>query len=342
MSPKSDDESAAPSRLGMPVAAVVIGRNEGGRLTACLESLNKAALPVVYVDSGSTDGSPAAAERMGASVVALDESLSFTAARARNAGVAALVEAGARPDYVQFVDGDCEIAEGWIETARAFLDAHPDVAAVCGRLRERHPERTIYNRLCDIEWDAPSGETTACGGVAMFRLRPFKAAGGFREDLPAGEEPELCLRLREQGFAIHRLDAEMAWHDANMTAFSQWWRRMRRGGRAFAEVSSLHRRSPHRIWRRETWRALAWAALAPVAFVVGIVIHPIAFALLLAYPAQIARIALRRDASASVNWVYGFFMTLAKFAEAQGVIDFWLARTASRAAATDFDSRSFR
>ena len=38
------------------VDAVVIGRNEGARLIACLDSLQGQVRRVVYVDSGSTDG----------------------------------------------------------------------------------------------------------------------------------------------------------------------------------------------------------------------------------------------------------------------------------------------
>jgi hypothetical protein len=39
------------------IGIVVIGRNEGDRLTRCLQSLQMENLPVIYVDSGSTDGS---------------------------------------------------------------------------------------------------------------------------------------------------------------------------------------------------------------------------------------------------------------------------------------------
>ena len=58
----------------MTLAAVVIGRNEGDRLVRCLTSLKGQAAPVVYVDSGSTDGSVERARDMGAEVVSLDMS----------------------------------------------------------------------------------------------------------------------------------------------------------------------------------------------------------------------------------------------------------------------------
>ncbi|NWG92335.1 MAG: glycosyltransferase family 2 protein, partial [Parvularculaceae bacterium] len=193
------------SRVGF----VAIGRNEGERLVACLKSLGAAAKgPIVYVDSGSTDDSVARAVDLGADVVRLDMSVPFTAARARNAGAARQRDTFG-VDYIQFIDGDCALAGGWIETARAVLDANSDVAAVCGRRREIRPDASVYNRLCDIEWDTPIGDAQACGGDVMMRADAFFAVGGYRASLIAGEEPELCLRLREKGLKIVRLDADM-------------------------------------------------------------------------------------------------------------------------------------
>jgi glycosyltransferase involved in cell wall biosynthesis len=152
------------------IGAVLIGRNEGARLLACLASVGAQAGRMVYVDSGSTDGSVTAAQAAGAVVVDLDLSQPFTAARARNEGLARLLEDGPL-DYVQFIDGDCELCDGWIGTAAAFLDAHPDIAVVHGRRRERFPEASLYNQLCDWEWDRPLGEAKACD-LARCRLRP--------------------------------------------------------------------------------------------------------------------------------------------------------------------------
>src|SRR5262245_37385433 len=134
----------------MRCAVVVIGRNEGERLQRCLQSLCSNAL-VVYVDSGSTDGSVEWARAQGAEVIELDVTTPFTAARARNAGWHRLRSRAPECPYVQFVDGDCEITGGWLNQAVAFLDTHDRVGVVAGRLRERHPERSIYNRLCERE-----------------------------------------------------------------------------------------------------------------------------------------------------------------------------------------------
>lgn len=303
---------------------VAIGRNEGERLARCLASALVAAPAVVYVDSGSSDGSVALARDLGAAVVELDLSVPFTAARARNAGFRRLLDIAPEVDYVQFVDGDCEFALGWLETARQFLAHHPEVAVVCGRRRERQAGRSIYNLLCDMEWDTPAGEARACGGDAMMRRAAFEAGGGYRESLIAGEEPELCLRLRAAGWRVWRLDRDMAWHDAAMLRFGQWWQRSRRAGHAFAEGAALHGASPERHWVRECLSALLWGGALPAA-ALGLALagKPGALLLLAAYPLQVARLAWRgRRARPRENWWRAFFLVLGKFPETAGILTY--------------------
>ena len=305
---------------GWQVDAVVIGRNEGARLIACLDSLAGQVRRLVYVDSGSTDGSVEAAAARGAHVVQLDMTQPFTAARARNAGLAVL-EA---PDFVQFVDGDCELHPDWIATALAAMAAHPNAAVVCGRRRERDPAASVYNRLCDKEWDTPIGPALACGGDALMRFSAVQAVRGFDPTLIAGEEPDLCLRLRRGGGEIWRIDAEMTWHDAAMTRFGQWWQRSRRAGHAFAEGAFRNGAPPDRHWVAETRRALIWGAGLPMAALLAGWIHPVGLLILLAWPLQVLRLSRR------MGWEAAFFSVLGKLPEAQGAMAFHLNRVRGR------------
>lgn len=314
------------------IGVVAIGRNEGARLIACLDSLAGHASRIVYVDSGSSDGSLEAARARGVEVVSLDMTQPFTAARARNAGLAQLREGGGIPDFVQLVDGDCEVQPGWIETAEAFLRAHPEVAVVCGRRRERFPERTIYNAHCDREWNTPVGEALACGGDALMRMSAIGAVGGYNPGLIAGEEPEMCVRLRQKGWKVWRLDAEMTLHDAAMTRFGQFWKRARRAGHAYAEGTFLHGAPPERHFLRETRRAFLWGIALPVLFVLlALLISPWALALFLLYPVQIARLA-RRAGGSRTAWTEAALLTVGKFAEGIGAAEFHLRRLSGRRA----------
>lgn len=313
----------------MELAVVIIGRNEGARLIRGLDSVN-GANRVIYVDSGSTDGSQLAATRAGAEVVSLDMTTRFTAARARNAGLARLREHGVTPDLVQFMDGDCELQPGWLDTAKAFLENHPEVGVVFGRRRERFPEATLYNRMCDWEWDVPIGEARACGGDAMIWMSALDAIGGYDPTLIAGEEPEMCVRLRAAGWKIWRIDAEMTLHDAEMTRFGQFWSRARRAGYAWAEGATLHGAPPERHCVDQVYRALFWGAFIPLAILIlALAISPTALALFAVYPLRALRFALR-DGTTRESWERAWLLSLGKFAEAAGVIEYHLRRLAGR------------
>lgn len=308
------------------IAAVVIGRNEGARLIACLDALQGRVGRIVYVDSGSTDGSEAAAATRGAEVVTLATDRPFTAARARNAGFARLM-ARDPPEFVQFLDGDCAMHPAWIDTAQAFLNDHPQVAVACGRRRERFPEASVWNRLIDAEWDTPVGEARACGGDALMRARVLAEVGGYNPDLIAGEEPELCVRLRARGWKIWRLDAEMALHDAALTRFGQWWQRTRRGGYAYAEAVAMHGRPPERHGVPELRRILVWGLALPAVTLIGAMITPWALLLLLIWPLQVLRLKAR-----GMPWHRAGFLTLSKLPEAQGALTYWWRRFAGTGA----------
>ena len=307
----------------LKVGIVAIGRNEGERLRACLQSVIQRAALVVYVDSGSTDGSAAVARDSGSEVVELDMRIPFTAARARNEGFKRMRHLAPDLSYVHFVDGDCEVVGVWIETAAAFLDAHHDVAVACGRRRERYPTQSIYNHLCNIEWDTPVGETSACGGDALMRVDAFEQVGGYQADLIAGEEPELCVRLRAAGWRVWRLDADMTLHDAAMTRFGQWWRRTVRNGYAFAQGAYLHGASPGRHYVWESLRAWVWGVWLPLGCLLsGLTFGGWGWALLMIYPIQMLRQTLRNSGPLRDRALLALFQLLARFPEGWGQIIF--------------------
>ncbi|NAZ38098.1 glycosyltransferase family 2 protein [Rubellimicrobium sp. CFH 75288] len=248
------------------VGAVVVGRNEGERLVRCLRSLRPQVGRIVYVDSGSGDGSPVRARAEGVEVVELDPALPFTAARGRNAGFAAL-EAGGLPDVVQFVDGDCIVEPGWIAAAAAALRADPSLGLVTGWRTEQEPRRNLFHALAETEWRGPPGEIVACGGDMMVRAEAFRRAGGFDPTIIAAEDDEFCLRLAARtGLRLRRLPRIMTRHDAQMSRLDAWWRRAVRAGHGFAEVG---RRWPGHF-RGQRWRAVVYGLVLPLAAMGGL------------------------------------------------------------------------
>ncbi len=305
------------------LGVVVIGRNEGERLRRCLQSVQRCDLPAVFVDSGSTDDSVAIAQSFGYTVIDLDLTVPFTAARARHEGYRRLLDE--RPDLesVMFVDGDCEIESSWPPTAETFLRQHEDVGIVAGHRSERFPEASVYNRLCDFEWDAPIGEVAAIGGDSIVRVNAYQAAGGFNPSVPAGEEPELCHRIRAAGWKVWRIDTGMTIHDAAMSRFSQWWKRLTRTGYGGFDVE---RRFGIGVFDRILKSALAWGVAIPVLAVAvavaayqyadGISAVSVLAAVAGLWALQTLRIAhntRRSGHSWRRSWEYAWFTMLAKF-----------------------------
>ncbi len=317
--------------MNQSVGIVAIGRNEGERLKRCLASLKAAVDQIVYVDSGSTDGSVAHAKQQGILVAELEADMPFTAARARNAGFAALTSRWPEVSFVMFIDGDCELADGFPEAAAGALNADSNIGAVTGRCRERFPDATIYNRLCDMEWAGPVGEITACGGIFVVRADGFRKIGGFNENVIAAEDDDFCIRLRKTGVRIIRIDRDMCFHDADIRRFGQWWRRSVRAGHAFAQVGELH----PGYFQSERRRAWFWGVALPLAAVLAAPFtYGLSLALLLLYPASLVRTRARliRNGAAPDHASLGAtFLTLSKFPNLAGILDYKRKKLSGRA-----------
>ena len=324
------------------VGLVVIGRNEGERLRMCLSSL-PVAMPRVYVDSGSTDHSQATAKEHGFAVIELSDLVGFTAARARNAGLGKLLKDFPNLTYVQMIDGDCEIEAGWLAKAEAALECDPQMAVVFGRRRERFPQASIYNLMCDDEWNVPIGLAKSCGGDAMFRVSSLVSAGGYPEEMIAGEEPDLCLRLRRSGWKVVRLAGEMTKHDAAIHSFRQWWQRTRRSGHAFAELVDRHRFAAETTWIRQLMSIFIWSGIQISALVAvsiwlafrtdaPLYLSFILFAVLLIQFVRIVQRfqkAIKKERSLFHSAMFSLLLIFGKLAQIQGVCDY-LAKRALR------------
>jgi len=291
----------------IPVGFVIIGRNEGARLTLCIDSVTRTGQRVVYVDSGSTDGSVERVRARGLPVVELDPAAPFTAARARNAGLQWHLDNDPQLELVHFIDGDCELIPGWLEKARTVMLADQQLAAVCGRRREKAPDASRYNRLCEAEWNTPIGLAESVGGDALFRVAALRQVNGYDETLIAGEEPDMCHRMRRRGWLIRRIEGDMTIHDAAMMRFGQWWQRNRRSGYATAEALAMRgAQDPEagRDLRRKVLSNVVWS-LPP---------------LWLLWPVLWLRIRARKD-PLQATW-----LILGKLPHLQGQIDYWRRR----------------
>ena len=312
------------------VGAVVIGRNEGTRLRRCLNSLAPQVAHLVYVDSGSQDDSVAFARSIGAHVVELDTSVPFTAARARNAGFEALMAIDDL-EFVQFIDGDCTVEANWIAKALQAITTDPTLGLVTGWRRELHPDNSIYNALCDVEWHRPAGPIVACGGDMMVRAAAFDDADGFDPTVIAAEDDEFCQRLAAVNWKLLRIPEEMTIHDANMLHFKEWWKRAERSGHGFAQVADLHKG----YFAPERKRVLVFGGILPVLALIGLAFSwLLLLAVILTYGLSYGRTILGLKAEGVVErpllYQLAGLLSLSKIPNMIGMIRYYWRKRAGR------------
>ena len=312
--------------LAEHIGFVAIGRNEGERIGRCIDSLTKHSSCVIYVDSSSEDDSVAIARSCGAKVLQLSSDKPFTAARARNEGAVELNQHWPDTEFIMFIDGDCELIGGFVSTAVDLLRCDPEVVIVTGRCKEKYPDATIYNRICDMEWNGPIGDIDACGGIFVIRKKAFETIEGFNATLVAGEEPELCMRLGKQDLRIHRVNKDMCFHDADMKSFGQWWRRAVRAGVSYAQVSDIHKDA----YQAEQRRAWLWGAVLPTLILVAAPLtFGVSFVLISLYAVSFwktRRDLIRNGAAPRHAALHAAFLVLSKFPNLAGMLSYHLKR----------------
>lgn len=309
------------------VGIVIIGRNEAKRLPLCFQSMSMLGCQKVYVDSGSIDDSVAIAKAHHIDVVELDSRQPFSAARARNDGFERLLELNPETEFVHFIDGDCELDTDWLPHVISAFKEQKTVAVVAGRLREKYRDTSVYMKLCDMGWYKPVGFINACGGIATYRRNVFESLNGFNATLIAGEEPELCLRVRNAGWKILNLNQKMGTHDSAMTKFSQWWTRCVKVG--FGYMNGLEWGG----WSKQYKSALFWGLLLFLILFLAIMVSDVAWLLLFLYPIQVYRIFKNINGdnlSRKDRLLYAFFCMLSKLPESQGILIYFLNKIRAR------------
>jgi glycosyltransferase involved in cell wall biosynthesis len=306
------------------LTVVVIGRNEGERLRRCLQSVMQAQAgtkdwKLVYVDSGSRDGSVVMARQLGWDVVEL-ATRRPTAALARNAGWRS-----SDSKWILFLDGDTVLHLDFVRSAIDTAQADEMIASVWGHRREMDPVANVYHRVLDLDWVYRPGVSEFCGGDALFRRSALAAVGGFDESLIAGEEPELCSRLRGTGHMILHIDHPMTMHDLAIRRLPQYWKRTSRAGYAYAQMAWRTRGRNVRLWASESRANLLRCAALIGLFCVPLLAPQLSLLSISALAALCLRSAYRARWKSKDSWsllLYGIHSHLQQIPIASGQFAF--------------------
>lgn len=204
-----------------PRVSVVVASYNGARtLPACLESLTRLNYPdyeVIVVDDGSTDATPALAARFPQfRWVRHERNLGLSAAR--NTGIAA-----AQGEVIAFTDADCRADEDWLYyTVGELLESS---AAGVGGPNLPPPDDSWVAAAVMVSPGGPAPvlltdrlaeHVPGCNMV--FWKRALLEIGGFDPQFRrAGDDVDLCWRLRQHGGLIGYSHAGFVWHARRST-----------------------------------------------------------------------------------------------------------------------------
>lgn len=190
------------------VAVVVPARNESAFIDKCLAALIAQSYPsnllsVTVVDNESIDDTHAIATARGIRVVSIGNVL---VGEVRNFGARL-----SHSDVIAFVDADCVVGCDWV---RAAVDAlrDPVVGAVGGDCLSNSAGTWVETAWKDTS-PSQAARVSALPGASMaFRRTTFESVGGFNGNLSAGEDDDICARVRSQKLEIVAIPACQSVH----------------------------------------------------------------------------------------------------------------------------------
>jgi glycosyltransferase involved in cell wall biosynthesis len=189
---------------GVAVISVIVAVKDGlpwlhEQLQALRSQECSSPWELIVADNGSSDGTTLVAQGYAAEdprMRIVDASHVRGPAAARNVGVDA-----AFGEILAFCDADDVVHPGWVESwLRALSDA--DVAAGQNdtwSLNGSPAPQPAVPRPPPQAQQFGFLEAAGSGNMAV-RREPFKAVGGFDEDLHVGEDTDLCWRLQLSGY----------------------------------------------------------------------------------------------------------------------------------------------
>jgi ABC-type multidrug transport system fused ATPase/permease subunit/GT2 family glycosyltransferase len=261
-----------PLSTGLPwprVSVVVCVHNGASTIRECLEALRHLDYPdyeVLVVDDGSTDATSSLAAEYDVRLFKTDNR---GLGAARNLGIEA-----ATGEIVAFVDGDAYPDPQWLRyLAHSFVTTDyvgvggPNLSPVGDSLVAECVDRSPGNPVTVLLTDQEAEHIPGCN--MAYRKASLQAIGCFDPRFRvAGDDVDICWRLRERGWTLGYNPAAFVWHHRRSTLFA-YWKQQKGYGKAEA---LLERKWPEkynatgnvtwsgRVYGKGLTRALQWNA----------------------------------------------------------------------------------
>ncbi|MCD4832937.1 MAG: glycosyltransferase [Bacteroidales bacterium] len=220
------------------ISFIIIGRNEGWKLTKCLKSVYKTIVvnaltdcEVIYVDSKSTDDS---IER----VKCFKETKIFqltgkiNAAIARNIGVKE-----SRGDVLFFIDGDMEINPEFLLLVYSEESGlkYPFVSGQLKNFNYNEQGKFLNNTWQYKQVLSGDRYFTTTGGIFLIERKLWNQEEGMDVRFKRGQDLEFALRLAKNGTKILRKKEIVANHSTiSYTHHSRMWKTVFSGDISFS------------------------------------------------------------------------------------------------------------
>ena len=229
----NDNQNTQPPKSTLSpccVSIVIKALNEEKGIAATLESALRAIESVggevILADSYSTDRTVKIASRYPVRIVQLRHP------EERCCGVGPqLGYQYAQGEFIYLMDGDMAILDGFLEQALSFMQQHPDIAGVGGRVREMNLSSPEYQARHALWAELNSGPSSRLDGGGLYRRSAIESTGYFSDrNLHSYEEFDLAARLRARGWGLWRLPVNATSHYGHETQpYRLLWRRWRSG-----------------------------------------------------------------------------------------------------------------
>lgn len=186
------------------ISFIVIGRNEGWKLTKCLQSIFDAIshnklnnYEVIYIDSKSTDDSIQRAKKF-EQIKIFEITGQYNAAIARNIGASE-----SKSDVLFFIDGDMEITNNFLKLV--YNDSEGlKYNFVSGQLLEyyynnqgNYINKGLYHKIIGNE-----KKEAITGGLFLIKKKLWDDIGGMKTKYRRSQDLDLGLRLAKKGILI--------------------------------------------------------------------------------------------------------------------------------------------